>query len=105
MQVWRLQGLVRLYVGYLLFVLSDQLNAVKRPFAFEHWYMFYFSDVQLWERKRKAGDTPIYSNLMTNKTQAAQGSMGTVLDAPSDAQITEIVKRVTSLAKVSDIVE
>ncbi len=98
--MWRLQGLIRLYVGYLLFVLSDQLNAVKHPFAFEHWYMFYFFDVQLWERKRKADDTPIYLNLMTRKGQVAQGNLGTVLNGTTDTQIIEIVKRVTSLAKV-----
>jgi hypothetical protein len=49
-QLWRTDGLIRLYVGYLLFVLSERLNPVKRSMTFEQWYMFLFFDVQLWER-------------------------------------------------------
>ncbi len=53
-QLWRTDGLIRLYVGYLLFVLSERLNPVKRSMTFEQWYMFFFFDVQLWERATKA---------------------------------------------------
>jgi hypothetical protein len=49
-QVWRTRGLIRLYVGFMLFTLSDAMNPVKRDYSFEQWYMFYFYDLQIWEQ-------------------------------------------------------
>lgn len=55
-QAFRHDCLVRLYVGYLLYTLTVRLNsaAVFRDLSFEHWYMFYFNDLQLWERQKVA---------------------------------------------------
>ena len=49
---FRLDCLVRLYVGYMLYQLMERLNArsVVGDLSFEHWYMLYFNDLQLWER-------------------------------------------------------
>ena len=54
-QVWRAHGLARLYTAFLLYVLSDAMNPVKRTFSFEYWYIVYFHDIQLWEGKHRTG--------------------------------------------------
>ena len=71
-QNFRLDCLVRLYTGYLIYALAKNLNKVLHfvllschagmthaqeqggslfgDLSFEHWYMFFFNNLQLWER-------------------------------------------------------
>ena len=107
-QVWRTNGLIRLYTAYLLFVLSDAMNPVKRTFTFEYWYIVYFHDIQLWEMKHRTGsassDPVIYSNLVaTNRHMARSSSLGATMSSSqdgNDAQVIEVIDRIISLAKV-----
>lgn len=58
-QAFRHDCLIRLYTSYLIYTLATKLygdkDGRKNPFgtdiSFEHWHMFYFSDLQLWERQ------------------------------------------------------
>ena len=104
-QVWRINCLIRLYVGFLLFTLSDAMNPVKRTFTFEQWYMFYFHDLQLWERKKKVSkqSTGIPTNLVARlNDRVASNSLGSTLSGVDDpnSQVIEIASRVTELAQV-----
>jgi hypothetical protein len=56
-QFFRLECLVRLYIGYTIYHLTRQLNhdGILENLAFEHWYMLYFNDIMLWERLEKEG--------------------------------------------------
>lgn len=94
-----------MYVAFLLFVLSDAMNPVKRTFCFEHWYIVYFHDIQLWERKRRTGgasDPTVFSNLVAGVRRMAGSSIGATVSsyASNDAQVVEVIDRVVELAKV-----
>ena len=108
-QVWRTDGLIRLYAGYLLFVLSDAMNPVKRTFSFEHWYIVYFHDIRLWERKHRTGgpsDSSVYSNLVATTRRIARSSLGSTMSSHSsnDSQVIEVIERVVEMAQVTAVI-
>jgi hypothetical protein len=86
----------------MLFMLSDQLNPIKHPYSFEHWYMFYFYDVQLWERKLGPEQVSVYSNLAPSQGRSSLSSLGSTVSSiqNTDMQVLEVVNRVAELAKV-----
>lgn len=113
----------------MLFTLSDAMNPCKRSYTFEQWYMFYFHDLQLWERgsgppSRKPFTrlSATYTNSASSKdaasalsswAAAAWSSLGAspsssvlgtsaMMDDP-DAQVIEVANRVCSLARVSKL--
>jgi hypothetical protein len=105
-QIWRTSGLVRLYVGFLLFSLSDKMNPVKRGFSFEQWYMFYFYDIQLWERKRSQSEQRVHTSLVARLNRSTNiNSLGATLSSAmnSEMQVIEVIRRVTEVAKVCSL--
>jgi hypothetical protein len=97
--------LIRLYVGFLLFTLSDALNPEKRPFTFEQWYMIYFHDLQLWE-KRTTRTCTVFSNLSVDPSRIVKHNLGKTVSGvqDSDSQVIEVVDRLVDLARVGTIV-
>ena len=87
------------------------MNPVKRTFSFEHWYIVYFHDIQLWERKHDTGgasddQASIYSNLVATTRRIARSSLGTTMSSlgSNDAQVIEVIERVVDMAKVGELV-
>ncbi len=106
-QVWRINGLIRLYVGFLLFTLSEGMNPVKRTFTFDQWYMFYFHDMQLWEKRNVASrfsqaTSTVFTNLSISGNRNVVNSLGSTLSSEDDvdSQVVEVASRVVDLAKV-----
>lgn len=108
---FRLDCLVRLYVGYLLYQLMEKLNAgtVVGDLSFEHWYMLYFNDLQLWEYTQVKEQRP-YTNLLVrmldprpvgSRTPPLHNfSFSTGMPRMGDSlAIPEILDRVTQIAK------
>ncbi len=79
------------------------MNPCKRSFSFEHWYMFYFYDVQLWERKRKPDEEASYTTLVSRLGRMSQNGLGATSSSllSTDDQIIEVAGRITELAEVS----
>ena len=115
MQAFRHDCLIRLYVGYLLFTLTCKLNASEpfRDLSFEHWYMFYFNDLQLWERQQvaqamgRSSGTPL-TNLSdrlarnVGERNESQHSFNNSAGMPTygeQTSVVEIINRVADLAK------
>jgi len=109
LQVWRINGLIRLYVGFLLFTLSDSMNPVKRAFTFDQWYMFYFHDMQLWEKKKMGGEgspSTVFTNLSFTGNRIVRNSLGSTLSSSlddADSQVMEVASRVIDVAKVCSL--
>ena len=103
--MWRINSLIRLYVGFTLFTLSDRMNPARRPYSFEQWYMFYFSDLQLWERRHtdRGYSMPTYTNLLTrmDRVSPCNPAMDDIHQA--DERVVEVVSRLTDLAKVCEM--
>lgn len=115
LQIWRIQGLIRLYVGFLLFTLSDAMNPAKREYSFEQWYMFYFYDLQIWEKVMEhevyGDERPILTNLGISTLFPSRYTSGSSLGATlsstvssgfgssSESQVAEVARRVGQLAR------
>lgn len=78
---------------------------MKRPFPFEQWYMFYFNDVHLWERRHSSSlnKPPSYTQLICPMGGLAKSSLFSMTMHEMlnpDAQVLEIAGKLTDLAKV-----
>lgn len=93
---------MRLYVAFLVFHLSDAMNPVKRTFSFEHWYIVYFHDLQIWERKKFPRGVSVYTNLEATANRLAVSNLGATVSGTGDceAQVVEVANRIQELAKV-----
>jgi hypothetical protein len=105
-------------VGFLLFTLSDVMNPAKREYSFEQWYMFYFYDLQIWEKMQKPDDYDnddgrgmpiILSNLnmssLSLRSYMSGSSLGATVSSmmdhsAADGQVAEVARRIAQLAKV-----
>jgi hypothetical protein len=120
-QVWRIRCLIRLYVGYLLFTLSDAMNTVKSTLSFNQWYIIYYSDLQVWETAQdpwSSGMTdlarPISSSSSSSSSSSALGlarpagggsrwsnlwatASGT---GDQDAQVAEVASRIAQIPRL-----
>lgn len=117
-EAFRHDGLVRLYAAYLLFVLANKFSgsSSSSPFgdiSFDHWFMFYFNDLQLWERQQFVEESNIptvFTNLMLasekpgihSSRKNAYYSFNGQNEEPAygnQRSVVEILRRVTMLAK------
>jgi hypothetical protein len=66
-EAFRHDCLIRLYTSYLIYTLATKLSDRNIfpgvDMSFEHWHMFYFNDLQLWERQKKGSVSDLRTNL------------------------------------------
>ena len=64
--------------------------------------MFYFYDLQLWERKRKPDEQASYTTLIARAGKQSANGLGSTSSslANANAQIVEVANRITELAEV-----
>ena len=106
-QVWRIHGLIRLYVGYMLFTLSDAMNPVKSTISFNQWYIIYYSDLQVWETAQRSWSSSVTDlTKPTVQPYLASGGGGSNLGVTAsgtgdqDDLVAEVATRIAQIPKV-----
>ena len=112
-QAFRHDGLIRLYTSYLIYMLAVKLHN-QNPFgdlSFEHWHMFYFNDLQLWDRQTLSVSSSytVRTNLRYPSRQASSESSWHNFGAGTAAPVAmaygeqksavEIIRRVAEVVK------